>query len=399
MCSFFNLDQLSLLWYNLIRGKNMLNDKKSVEINYLFNNKLNKVLNSQKFKDYCDHQVKKYSKDLNRLGHMFKIIATCRFSGNKSINLTLPDPKLTRETIFNETIGFYTELDRLTDGKHNFVNKVKEQIKYVKFAKNRSSVSLQANDKFVAKLIQLSDEPIVNNRTTAAHEAWHAIDQRNYTPSPQNIGKGNEFLGEIGSIFIEKQASQYVKSINSHDKELCKKLDYINNISHKINDVDKARDAYLDYLILTSISGNSETDKNWAQNEIINNYKVLWGPNTLDRKLNQITNFINTPNSHIDLMYEGRYVVSNIINEGIDNSKLTLSEKIDRMVDLNNNLITINNVDKDNLQNDFDIVTNHFGISCIETLTQQYADAINNTPNIQFSNENIDSNSLKYDGK
>ena len=363
-------------------------EEKLHEIQEHSGDKISQILNSQKFKDYCDYLTQRYSNDIYRLGHMFKTIATCHFKGNKSINLTLPDPKLTRDTMLNETIGFYAELDKLTDGKHGFVGKVKEQIKYVKFTPNRSSVSLQGNDKFVAKLIQLSDEPIVNNRTTAIHEAWHAIDQRNYSPSPDKMEKGNEFLGEVGTIFIEKQAREYVKSINANDRELCGKLDYITNIAHPLNDVNKAREAYLDYLILTTMSGSSAETKDWAKNEIINNYKVLWGPNILGGKLNQITQFINTPNSHIDLMYEGRYVVANIINKGIDHSTLTLPEKVNLMTELNNNLITTSNMDKDNLLNDFDIVTNHFGISSIETLTQRYAESINNTPNIQFSKEN-----------
>lgn len=374
-------------------------EEKQFELQERFGDKIAKILNSQKFKDYCDYESQKYSGDLYRLGTMFQKIATCRRESGKNFDNTLPDPKLTREVIQKETLGFYEELDKLTNSKHHFTDKVKEQLKFVKFTNNRSSVSLQGNDKFVAKTIQLSDEPIVNNRTTATHEAWHAIDQRNYKPDPQNVGKGNHFLGEIGSIFIEKQASEYIKSQNANDQELCKKLDYTTNISHKLRDVDKAREAYADYLILTAISGSSENIKQWAQEELINNYKVLWGPNMLGRKLDQITNFIDTPNSHIDLMYEGRYIVANVINEGLEHSDLSLAEKVELMTQLNNNLITIENLDKDNLQNDFDIITNHFGISSIETLTQQYSTTINNTPNIPFTTANVSSNIFNQDGK
>ena len=65
-------------------------------------------------------------------------------------------------------------------------------------------------------------EPLVNSRTVAMHEEWHAIDEKNLGGSLDK--EQDQFLGEIGTMFIDKIARDFIVKTHSDDAQLVEKI-------------------------------------------------------------------------------------------------------------------------------------------------------------------------------
>ena len=356
-----------------------MTDMKQILVD-LYGARINNILKSGKLKDLCSYFLKNTS-ELDRLVSIIKTIAVCP-TQRTPWKGAIPDDSITIQSLADDTLAFYTHLDGLTNNKYNFTQKVLAQKPYIKImSDSRSYVSGSSTTKdgvtTYTKEIGISNEKLINNRKTAIHEMWHSIDEKNLNPTPQKYK--NQFLNEIGTLFTEYMSHDFLIELHKDDPDFKSKLDYIHTTSRINSDVEKAREAYLDYLICLLFAGDLK-QKQFGEKEIVDNFGILWGNIVLDRKLSQLEH-IATSNKPFEPMYEGRYIVASAINYTFSKSQLTDKEKVELMADLNNHLISLDQINPNGLASDFDIVTTHLGLDNIEQLSHQYANYITNINN------------------
>jgi len=348
-----------------------------------------------KLKDFLNNT----DEEVHRLARLSKKIAECPMS-KENVSYSFNDPNFSMDLVKDETLAFYYELDRITNGKYNFLEKVMAQEEFVEITKDgRSSVGTNIEvdsmgQKRLVKEIKLSKEPLINNRTTPMHEMWHAINEKNYNLLLSR--EKNQFLGEIGTVFIDHISRDFVKSLHSSDKDFCDKIDYLSTKACYNADIEKARDGYLDYLVCLAIAGSPQ-EQNFAITEVVDNFDKLWDYKTLEDKLRQINNHIHDPkNSHYDPMYECRYLPAQAVSKFLLTKRITnpttpeeqkkseeiLAEQVSLMADLNNHIISLDKLNNKSLKSTFDIATNYLNVPQIEDLMSQYARTIAqaNTP-------------------
>ena len=353
-----------------------------------FRSKLNDFLNNP-------------NEEVHRLAKLTKMIASCPESKEYNTR-SFKDPGFTVDKVKDDTRSFYYDLDRITGGKHEFMKKLMMQEKYIEFIpEGRSSTSLsidrdsQGNVVSVKKSIKLATEPLVNNRTVAIHEIWHGMSEKDFNLSSKK--DKNQFLGEIGSMFVDFASREFLQSRYSSDKDFCEKLAYLNGQRNFDDSIEKARDGYLDYLICLAVAGTPE-QQDFAIKEVVDNVGKLWSIRTLNEKMQHLDACINDPqHNKYDPMYECRYLPGSAINYALWNQRLhnpttpdeqklyeeQLAHQASLMAELNDHLITLDALNHDNkTTSTFDIVTNHFGLPSIEKLMADYAMAItkNNAP-------------------
>lgn len=349
--------------------------------------------------------------EVDRLAKLTKKIAECPTSAVRTPGAYL-DSNFSMDLVKDDMYAFYYELDYITNGKYKFLEKVQAQEPFVKVeTKGRPSVGTHIEidpngHEHLVKHIHLSSEPLVNNRTSAMHELWHAINEKNYNLL-QNREK-NQFLGEIGTIFIDHIGREYLKNTYLDDHDFCDKLDKLTTSATYNADIDKARDGYLDYLVCLAVAGTPQ-QQNSAIMEVADNLGKLWGLTQLDEKLKTINKYIDNPrDNHYDPMYECRYLPAQAINKFLQKKRFLdprnleekekadkiLAEQVSLMADLNNHLITLEQLNQNkNIISTFDIATNYLNVPPIEDLMSQYARTITQAnTSTQQQNQNASQN-------
>lgn len=295
------------------------------------------------------------------------------------------DPNFSIQLVNDETKAFFYTLDQMTGGKHKLLEKTTEQEKYVKYAAQRghcgTNIVRDANgQERVVKEIYIDNQPLINNRTNKMHELWHAIDEKNYTL--QTKPYSNQFFGEIGTIAIDFMGREFIKSLHPDDKQLCDHLSYLQNEAIFSMDVDKARDGYVDYLLGKILVGSPAEQEQYL-NDLVDGIGKYWGLGLMEEKVKTIDSFVQDPHkNHYDPMYECRYLPASAIMFELRKSKLSASEKIDRIATLNEHLLSIDQLAQNGETNDWDIVTTHLGVPQMEQVMDNFADLItkNNSP-------------------
>ena len=342
------------------------------------------ILSSGKLKDsakrFLNNQI-----DLDRYVKIAKNVAGLKLIvGNRKgslqdVNLIAnprdPYDDTAKNIIIDDLRNFYYELDIITSGKHNFSSKIEELLQKTTFVQGkRSSVgaTYDNNGNIVESHINIDTEAIINNRTVAPHEMWHAMDEQNYALNTKH--KPDQFIGEIGSIFIDKLSVDHIKKTHSSDKALVKGINYLNDPDNKIDYmIEKARQSYAEYLISIILAGSTINDKELAIEELLNNVGILWSARGFEWQINELYDIAKNPDKHFDPMYELRYVIGEAVSDAVYNMDIPLEEKIDKMVSFNENIVSVEKLGDKN-QVPLDIVTNFLGVDYIENLiNSQYA--------------------------
>ena len=318
------------------------------------------------------------NKDVDTFAQWMKKIAMC--PTKPGVSLSFEDPNYSRAVVDDETKSFYYTLDQMTGGKHQLLRKIEEQEKYTTYSTTqRSSCSITGKRGFLGKeqlvkKIIIDEQPKVNNRTAKMHEFWHAIHEKNYTLQRTNYS--NQFFGEIGTMAIDFMGAEFIKSLHPEDKQLCDQLSYLQNEAKFNDNVFKAREGYVDYILGKILVGTPQ-EQEFYLNELVDGWEKYWGPRTLDGKLHQIDAFVRDPNNnHYDPMYECRYVPASAIVFELRKSNASMAEKVDKIATLNENLLSINNLAKDGETNGWNIITSHLGIPNIEQTMDNLANTI-----------------------
>jgi len=337
------------------------------ELYNLIKTKTDDMRKSQLLRDHFRHFFKD-NKDVDTFATWIKKVVEC--PTKPGIVKRFKDPNFTTQLVEDETAAFYYTLDQMTNGKYKLLQKVTEQEKYIThIPSGRGSCGtnpeIDANgQEKVVKHIIVSDEAFVNSRTIKMHELWHAIDEKNYTLSTTHYS--NQFFGEIGTMAIDYMGSEFIKSLHPEDKQLCDQLSYLQNEAKYNDTVDKARDGYLDYLLGKILIGTPEEQEK-CLNEVVDGIGKYWGLQTLEHKVQQIDAFVRDPQkNHYDPMYECRYVPATAIVFELRKSKLSAGEKIAKLAQLNEHLLSIDSLAKDGETNEWNIITTHLEIPSME---------------------------------
>lgn len=378
----------------------MYNANKLNEINNKFGLKIKEIFKSKTFQNHCKKYIEK-TPEMERIAKAILPVAMCNSPKNR-VYLSLPDQTFDAFQNYIPTERFYSYIDSITGGKHQFEGKVLDTLQNYTYIGARGEGSyctliptgVWFEGKQCGQLkVVIDPDKVVNNRTALAHELFHSIDERHWNMNCM-LHYSDHFLSEIGAMYMEDLAVKYFTEVSFKDnKELCEKLKTVNGDPHLFNNIYKARDAYLDYLIVTSVAGDKNSSQ-MAQEELVNNYIVLWNERVLGSKINQIFGFM-THQNHYDPMKEARYVIGASINEQLHNQDRPIAEKIDVITTLNNNLCHLANLNHTDETSTIDITTKHLGVDKIEALTEGLANKIN-TSVAQYDqktdiNETIDS--------
>ena len=99
-------------------------------------------------------------------------------------------------------------------------------------------------------------------------------------------------------------------------------------------------------------------------------FDQIWLIARREDKLNEVA---TNPHAHFDPMYELRYVVGRAVSDAVYNQDVPLSEKVDKMSELNDNVKSLNGIQISQQQSPIDAITTHLGVENIETLVDNYA--------------------------
>lgn len=268
--------------------------------------------------------------------------------------------------------SFYYQLDVLTEGKHNFYEKANMKLAGARFKRGltRSGVGCYEENGRMVWYTNIDCAPIINNRTVTMHELWHAMDEKNL--NHLFLDEKDQFAGEIGSLFIDRLSYDFMMANHANDIQLIEGLKYLKSIEWN-NDIVKGKEAYLDVLICQAFYGNSEATRVNAQQEILSGFGNMFGPNLLGRQIDKLYEVATNPHAHFDPMYELRYVVGRAVSDAVYNQDVPLSEKVDKMSELNDNVKSLNGIQVSQQQSPIDAITTHLGVDNIETLVDNYA--------------------------
>ena len=232
---------------------------------------------SQIFYQYCK-KFKNITPEMERVAKTILPVAQCN-SPKKIFYFSLPDEKFDAFANYLPSINFYSYIDSITGGKHQFEGKVLDTLQNYTYIGARGEGSyctliptgVWFEGKQCGQLkVVVDPDKVVNNRTALVHELFHSFDERHWNMNCM-LHYSDHFTSEIGAMYMEDLATEYFTDVYFKDnKELCEKLKTVNGDPHLFNNIYKARDAYLDYLIVMSIPrGNKSSIK--AQEEIVNN--------------------------------------------------------------------------------------------------------------------------------
>lgn len=371
----------------------MFDKKKLHEINERFGQKIRCITDSIIFHNYCKN-FKKQTPEMKRIAKAIYPVAICN-PPKKLFYFSISDEKFDAFDNFVPTRKFYNYIDSITDQKHQFeVRAIDILQNYTHIGKPKCgsyctlvNTGVLHNGKHEGQLkVVIDSEKLVNNRTALAHELFHSFDERHWNLDCR-LHYSDHFTSEIGAMYMEDLATDYFTDVVfKDDKELCEKLKYIKGNPHLFNNIFKARDAYLDYLVNMSIAGGKKGSIK-AQEEIVNNYNVLWDSRVIEDKINQIFGFMTRQN-HYDPMREARYVIGASINEQLHSQNRPLKEKIEAITTLNNNLCHLDRLNHTDETSTIDITTRHLGVDKIEKLTSSLANKINT--HVQHHDKNSD---------
>lgn len=334
---------------------------------------LARINNSGRIKDSCMHFLRN-QRDIARYVDFAKKIANNQHS-KQFFPRSYEDTSISEQSMRDDLMAFYYELDILTGGKHKFVEKISQQLTKTTFIHNsnmRSGVGATYDEKgnLIESHINVVVKPLVNSRTVAMHEEWHAIDEKNLGGSLDK--EQDQFLGEIGTMFIDKIARDFIVKTHSDDAQLVEKIKLLDRAKNDTM-IDKARESYLDYLLVMSIVG-APAQKNNADKEIIDNFGKLWGIEEVKRKIEHLYAVAQgNPNVHFDPMYELRYVVGEAVSQAVySDTKEPMAEKVDKMATFNENILHTEKLNNNTLV-PLDRVTNYLGLPNIEVLIEHMA--------------------------
>lgn len=361
----------------------MLDKKKFQEIENKFGPYIRGIMDSTYVYEYLK-QFKNSTPEMKRIAKAILPVAMCN-SPKKLFYFSLPDDEFDAFANYIPTKMFYNYIDSITDGKYQFEGRTIDTLQnYTHIGKpgcgsycTLVGTGVWHNRKKEGQLkVVIDPEKVVNNRTALAHELFHSFDERHWNLDCM-LHYSDHFTSEIGAMYMEDLATDYFTDVYfKEDKDLCEKLKCIKGDPHLFNNIFKARDAYLDYLVVMSVAGGKKGSQS-AQEEIVNNYNVLWDSHVLEHKINQIFSFM-TRQCHYDPMREARYVIGASINEQLHAQNRPITEKIDDITILNNNLCNLQNLNKSDSTSTIDITTQHLGVEKIEKLTSALAASINN---------------------
>jgi len=195
----------------------------------------------------------------------------------------------------------------------------------------------------------------------------------------------DQFISEIGTVFIEKIAREFLISKYKKHSKFCEGIKLVNE-DMLFESVVRAQDAYFDQLICMGVAGTSPKIRELANNQIMENLGSIWKSFDFYSKLNQLSNAVEDKTPFVPLL-EFRYVIGEVIaeeiyrkfkvgfyNEDKEKGKQIMSEIIEKMVAINNNINNIHNLKDKNSQikNQVDIITEYLGIDKIEVLLDKY---------------------------
>lgn len=409
------------------RFKGLFYEKNKKVLNDMIN-KLNLISKSEELKKDCMCYIYRQN-DMLRYVELVKAYASTPRSKDKNTssiidkNLEIENPE---SVIVNDTLKFYQKLDEMTGYKHQLSTKVGFKLKEVTFIKDNTYSCVGRNGQ--KWFIKVSVDPYVFNRIAMPHEMWHAINEQYMFHKGKTLdadiikpdypndlrkehmigevvakgGKASEviepdideyyddqFVEEIGTMFIQKLATDYLLETYSADKELCQNLRRLNNI-YKNDYIKGAQDAYLDHLIVMAMAGSKKSIKAYANREIVNQCGKLWTVKKLIRKINQLYR-VAEGKEHFYPMNQFRYAVGNAIAEAIyekyqktrliedeEKSKKAVARILDKVVKLNENEYNIYKLKskKSTAKNKIDIITEFFGLDNIERLLSKQSNEI-----------------------
>ena len=342
---------------------------------------IDRIYTSGIIKDSCLSFLRN-QRDIPRYVEIAKKIACCPRSG-RHFPRSFEDRTINEQSVRDDLMSFYYELDVITGGRHKFVEKVSKQLENTNFivGNGRSSVGATYDDKgnIVESHINIYLEPLVNSRTVAMHEEWHAIDEKNFN-NLNGKDEQDQFLGEIGTLFIDKLSRDYILKTYADNDEL---VDKIRRLDLARNDtmIDKARESYLDYLFVQSIVGNRE-EQMVANQEIVANFGKLWGVGEIKHKIEHLYQVaMGDPDKHFDPLYELRYVVGEAVSKAVYSSQdMTLAEKVDKMATFNENIFHTERLDSSS-QTPLDRVTAFLQVDNIESLVDNMSSSLSHKQN------------------
>ncbi len=350
-----------------------------------------KIIDDVKSFHYYQQDIPRYVKMAKRLGNI--PIDSRKFRESQDPDL-IGNPRdiddTTAEGVMKDDArAFYYELDVMTGGKYKFlekINKALENTNFIYGLERSCACSYMDNDKMVFE-IDVDTRPIAMNRTVLMHELWHGIDEKNFNQS-EDVPK-EQFVGEIGSMFIDKLSLDYLEKNHSDDKYVINALKDSNSNDDNLL-INKARDSYLDSLICRIVDGSPDSGKR-ALIELVDNIGYTWSLGTLTNKCNELLKVINTPESHYGPFYEFRYIIGEVVADKVYNSNLSMSEKVSKIADINNHILSIDKLNTSGAKNYMDIVTNYLGIpkieECVEEMATKYEMSKNSTNFRQQNNQ------------
>ena len=172
-------------------------------------------------------------------------------------------------------------------------------------------------------------------------------------------------------MFIDKISKDFVISAHADEKEMVenlRKLDLATNDTM----IDKARESYLDYLLVLSIAGDKQQQE-MADKEIFGNLGKLWGVGDMKRKVEHLYAIaLGDPKKHFDPMCELRYVVGEAVSKAVYESDTPMAEKVDKMAKFNENILHTEKLSS-NSQVPIDRVTDFLGVTNIDVLIDNMA--------------------------
>lgn len=281
------------------------------------------------------------------------------------------DDTTAEEVMKDDARAFYYELDVMTGGKYKFLDKINKTLKTINFLNGvgrSNTCSYMDNGKLVFE-INVDTSPWVTNRTVLMHELWHGIDEKNFNQREQCPKE--QFIGEIGSMFVDRLSLDYMEKNHSDDQYVIGAMEDVKNADVDLI-INNARDSYLDSLICRVVGGSEDSGKR-ALREIVDNIGNTWGMRSLNDKCNELLEIVNDPRLNYGPLYELRYVVGQAVVDKVYDLDIPMSEKVSKMADINNHILSIDKLNTSGAGNCMDIVTDYLGIPRIEACAEEMA--------------------------
>ena len=249
-------------------------------LNSELQNKIKKILQNEKFRNLCLRERNREDFD-NILTNSLKIAGIDVSNIHENKSLISNTPLFSQEQIKNDVFDFYTALDSLDPNGINLVNKINENLKYVRLKPKTlgersycgSSVDEKGNKH---REIFINIEGRIGDAGTAIHELCHSC----CTQFTECLRSKDMSVSEIPTLIVDQLSSRFLMKKHPQFAE-----NFLENekFEQKQN-VKKARECVFDALLIKIICGEMTFEK------VIQNYGDMFSefPDILPDKLKEI---------------------------------------------------------------------------------------------------------------